>query len=443
MNAYDSEVMAGVLEARGLIPVEDEAAADVVFMNTCIVRASAENRAWSRIQQWKPLKEARPERIFAVTGCMAQRDANGLLDRAPYVDLVLGTRAIPNLSAQLDHLERGGEPIACTDEFDMPYDTDSLPVRRSSLRSLVTIMQGCNNWCSYCIVPHVRGRERSRPLGAVLDEIRALVACGCREVTLVGQNVNAWRGEENGTQWLKHQNRDTGDYLDFADLLDHVNNVEGLERVRYITSHPRDAGQRMIDAVAANPKVCDHFHLPAQSGSNEVLKRMNRGYTREHYLELIDMVREKNPDPAITTDLIVGFPGETEADFEQTMELVKQVRYDAAFTFYYNTRTGTRAAEWEDDVSLDIKKRRLAELIKVQETISLEKNKAWEGREVDILVEGSARRARAEEGKGAMMGRTTGDKCVVYDGTPADQGHIVRVRIDEGASHTLFGKRIS
>ncbi|MFW6287002.1 MAG: tRNA (N6-isopentenyl adenosine(37)-C2)-methylthiotransferase MiaB [Candidatus Sumerlaeota bacterium] len=443
MNAYDSEVMAGVLEARGLEPIEEERDADVVFMNTCIVRASAENRAWARIRQWKPLKEKHPERIFAVTGCLAQRDAEALLDRAPFVDLVLGTRSIPNLPALLDHLERGGDPIACTDEFDTPYETDSVAVRRSSLRSLVTIMQGCNNWCSYCIVPSVRGRERSRPLGAILDEIKALVSCGSREVTLVGQNVNAWRGSKNGREWEEHGPSKEEAELDFADLLDHVNAIEGLERIRYITSHPRDAGERQFNAVADNPKVCDHFHLPAQSGSNAILEKMNRGYTREHYLDLIRSIRETMPDAAITTDLIVGFPGESESDFEQTLDLVKEVRYDAAFTFYYNPRSGTRAAEWEDDVDLDTKKDRLARLIEIQEAISLEKNRAWEGREMEILVEGPARRARAEEGKGNMMGRTTGDKCVVYDGDPEDKGHLVRVRITEGASHTLFGKQLS
>jgi tRNA-2-methylthio-N6-dimethylallyladenosine synthase len=303
-------------------------------------------------------------------------------------------------------------------------------------------MQGCNNWCSYCIVPTVRGRERSRPAGAILDEIRALVACGCREVTLVGQNVNAWRGTQEGTQWMTHGRDDENPTLDFADLLSRVNAVEGLKRIRYITSHPRDAGRRHIQAVAGNSKVCDHFHLPAQSGSTAVLERMHRGYSREQYLDLVQQIRETLPDATITTDLIVGFPGETESDYEATLSLIETVRYDAAFMFYYNPRSGTRAARWDDDVTLETKKARLARLIQLQEAISLEKNRSLEGRRMEVLVEGPARRARAAEGKGTMMGRTNGDKCVVFDGEPEDKGRLLEVEITEGASHTLFGRRL-
>ena len=287
-------------------------------------------------------------------------------------------------------------------------------------------MMGCNNWCSYCIVPTVRGREESRRAGVILDEIQALVQCGCREVTLVGQNVNSYRDGET----------------DFAGLLERVNAVDGLLRVRYITSHPRDANDRHLDAVAALPKVCDHFHLPAQSGSTPVLARMNRGYTREDYLGLVRRVRQRLPEATITTDLIVGFPGETGADYEQTLDLVREVRFDSAFTFLYNVREGTRAAEWEDDVPLTVKKERLARLIEIQERISLEQNQALAGKTLEILVEGPARRAEQKGGRGQCVGRTTGDKCVVYDGSPSDTGRLVRTRIVEGAAHTLFGERI-
>jgi len=518
MNASDSELMAGILEARGLSPVREEAEADVLLVNTCIVRDSAEQRAQGRIARLKGLKTGRPDRIIGVCGCMAQRDAEAIFDQYPHVDLVLGTRAIPSLSAMLDHVLNGESRVACVEEIpgsvgrmdksdgsDEPDGSDNLqaptfsirnpqsairnpqssalspqhsalpshssalstqhsalcsqssllsshssalstqhsalsshssalstqhslavPVRRSALRALVPIMMGCNNWCSYCIVPTVRGREESRRAGAILDEIRALVQCGCREVTLVGQNVNSYRDGET----------------DFAGLLERVNAVDGLLRVRYITSHPRDANDRHLDAVAALPKVCDHFHLPAQSGSTPVLARMNRGYTREDYLGLVRRVRQRLPEATITTDLIVGFPGETGADYEQTLDLVREVRFDSAFTFLYNVREGTRAAEWEDDVPLTVKKERLARLIEIQERISLEQNQALAGKTLEILVEGPARRAEQKGGRGQCVGRTTGDKCVVYDGSPSDTGRLVRTRIVEGATHTLFGERI-
>jgi tRNA-2-methylthio-N6-dimethylallyladenosine synthase len=290
---------------------------------------------------------------------------------------------------------------------------------------LVTIMTGCDNWCSYCIVPKVRGREVSRPLSSILEEIGDLVSKGCRDVTLVGQNVNSYR--------------DQG--LDFADLLGKVCEVEGLWRVRYITSHPRDANARHLEAVARLPKVCDHFHLPAQSGSSAVLARMNRGYSREDYLRLIAEVRRIQPDAVITTDLIVGFPGETEEDHEQTLDLVRRVRFDSSFTFYYNVREGTQAAKWADDVPLKVKKERLARLIELQETISLENNLARVGRVVETLVEGPARRSvEGDKGK-QMMGRTTGDLCVIFEGVKADTGRLIPVRITRAAHHTLFGEK--
>ena len=425
MNAYDSELMAGILEARGLRPAPSEDDADVLLFNTCIVRGSAEQRAVGRIGRLRPIKERHPERILGVCGCLAQRDAHTIFETAPHVDLVLGTRAFGHLSALLDRVQNGERPVACVDEAADPYDIQTVAVRRGGLKALVPIMTGCDNWCSYCIVPAVRGRESSRPAGSVIDEIRSLASTGCREATLVGQNVNSYRDGDT----------------DFAELLGRVAEIEDLWRIRYITSHPRDAGERHLDAVANLGKVCDHFHLPAQSGSTRVLERMNRGYTREHYLDLIESVRKHLPDAAITTDLIVGFPGETDADYRETLSLVEEVQFDAAFTFLYNVREGTRAAEWGDDVSLEVKKERLAALIELQEDISLEKNRAWEGREVEVLTESRARRADQPDARGNMMGRTTGDKCVIYHGDAEDVGRLVNVRITEGAAHTLFGEK--
>jgi tRNA-2-methylthio-N6-dimethylallyladenosine synthase len=298
-------------------------------------------------------------------------------------------------------------------------------VRQSSLRALVTIIYGCNNWCSYCIVPAVRGPERSRSAGTILDEIQALVGSGCREVTLLGQNVNSYRDEG----------------IDFASLLEQAAAVPDLWRIRYITSHPRDASERHLDAVARLENVCESFHLPVQSGSTPVLERMNRGYTRAHYLGLIERIRRQMPGAAISTDIIVGFPGETDSDYEQTLDLVRQVRFDSAFTFLYTPREGAKSATWADDVPLEVKKERLARLIALQEQISLEKNREAEGTAAEILVEGPARRAEANEGL-QMIGRTRGNKCVIYDGEAADVGRLVEVKITEGASHTLFGQKV-
>lgn len=424
MNVYDSECLAGVLESRGCLPAAGEDEADIIFLNTCVVRGSAEQRARGRIGRLKAWRQAKAGRLLGVCGCMAQRDGERLLKDFPQLDLVLGTRALPWLPEMLDRTE-GGERSACLEGAEQPWDTGALPVRSAPLRALVTIMTGCNNFCSYCIVPYVRGRESSRPVSAILEEIEALTAQGCREVTLVGQNVNSYRDGE----------------VDFAGLLEKVNALPDLWRIRYITSHPRDANARHLDAVRALDKVCDHFHLPAQSGNTQVLGRMNRGYSREDYLALIEGVRSRLPQATLTTDLIVGFPGEDEAAFADTLRLVEEVRYDSAFTFYYNTRSGTKAAEWPDDVPLEVKKERLARLIALQEGISLEKNREMEGREVEVLVEGPARRS-GEKGRGNLMGRTTGDKCVIFDGEAGDVGRLRTVRIVEGASHTLIGEKV-
>ena len=431
MNAYDSEFMAGILEARGLRRAAKEQDADLILVNTCIVRGSAEERAMGRLMRLKAFKNGRPDRILGVCGCLAQRNAETLLDKAPHVDLVLGTRAIPNLSALIDRILEGRGPIACVDEEVDPYPDSIRAVRRSALRVLVPIMSGCDNWCSYCVVPSVRGREKSRSVNTILTEIEQLVGEGCREVTLVGQNVNSYRGADA-----------TGREIDFAELLERVDAIEDLQRIRYITSHPRDANARHVDAVARLAKVCDHFHLPVQSGSNSVLERMNRGYTREHYLALIRSIRERMPDATITTDLIVGFPSETERDYEDTLDLMREVRFDSAFTFLYNVREGTRAAkDYPDDVPLQVKKERLSRLIEIQEKTSLEKNRALESRRLEVLVEGPAKRADHPDRRGDMMGRTTGDKCVIFEGDKSDIGQIVTVRIVEGASHTLFGEK--
>lgn len=422
MNAYDSEHLAGVLQGRGMQQTEDPAEADLILVNTCVVRGSAEQRAIGMIGRLKEYKKRTRPATIGICGCMAQRDAEALVKRFPYIDLVLGTRAIACLPSLLDRIEAGGGPVVETAFLEDPFEQGATPRRQSALRALVPIMTGCNNWCSYCIVPKVRGPEKSRSIQSILEEIESLAAKGCREVTLVGQNVNSY----------------LHDGIDFAGLLEKVHAIDVIWRIRYITSHPRDANARHIEAVRDLPKVCDHFHLPAQSGSTDVLERMNRGYTREAYLKLIKAVRENIPRATITTDLITGFPGETEQDFEQTLSLVREVEYDSAFTFFYNPREGTRAAEWEDDVPLEEKKRRLAALIALQEEISLQRNQALIGQERVVLFEGPAR--RSAPGAPRLVGRTTGDKCVVVVAPEEQTGRLAKVRITDAAAHTLFGE---
>ena len=428
MNNADSERMAGILEARGMREVNNENDADLILVNTCIVRASAEDRAAGHINRIKGVRKVRPHALIGVCGCLAQRDAQDLFAKFPHIDFALGTRAISALSAVLDRLLNGEHAIAITEECADLDISEATPHRSDPLRAMVPIMIGCNNWCSYCIVPKVRGPEKSRPADVIVREVESLVAEGCREIMLVGQNVNSYHD---------------GD-VDFASLLEKVHAIKDLWRIRYITSHPRDANARHLDALARlSDKVCDHIHLPVQSGSTRILKLMNRGYTREDYLHTVDEIRKRMPNATLTTDIIVGFPGETEKEFQETVSLVEQVRFDAAFTFFYNVRTGTKAAEMPDDVSIAQKKERLARLIEIQERLSLEVNQKSVGRELDLLVQGPARRTREDLSGTQMMGRTTGDKCVIYDGSPDDAGKIIRVRVTSAMAHTLFGEVVS
>lgn len=423
MNDSDSEMIGAMLAARGWERVSGEAEADVVLVNTCTVRRSAEQRALGRISQLQRLKQLRPEMIICVCGCLAQQQGQELLRRAPYVDLVVGTRDLARLPQLLEEVDSTGKKIAATDSLDRPVHYEARLVRPAQLKALVTIMYGCNNFCSYCIVPYVRGREVSRPKSEIIAEIRDRVSTGgCKEVLLLGQNVNSYCN---------------GD-VDFPDLLAEVSQIEELARIRYITSHPKDASLKLIDRVAELAALCENFHLPAQAGSNRILERMNRHYTREDYLGLVREIRSRIPHAVISTDLMVGFPEETEADFNDTMELVEQVRWDSAFMFMYTPRPGTRAAQSEDSVPMELKKERLARLIQRQEEISEAKNQALIGHIEEVLVEGYSKRSRKQ-----MMGRTRGDKVVIVPGDEQLIGRIVSVRISGASAHTLFGELIS
>jgi len=420
MNESDSEYVAGELAARGWQRVEREDQADAILINTCVVRRSAERRAIGRLWQLAPLKRRRPDLLIGILGCLAQQDGRSLLEQLPHVDLVVGPRDLPKIGRLLDEVRHSRERVVCIDDIDRPTLFAAEPMRQNRLKAWVTIMHGCNNDCSYCVVPRTRGREWSRRAEDILTEVGRLAQGGWREVTLLGQNVNSYR---NGGQ-------------DFADLLGLVAEIEGIERIRYVTSHPKDLSDRLIETVATTPKICENFHLPAQAGSDRVLARMNRGYGRDDYLRLVERIRRAIPQAAITTDLMVGFPGESDEDFADTLDLVRSIRWDSAFTFMYSTREGTPAAKWPDDVPLAIKKERLQRLIELQESISTEINEALVGSRQEVLVEGPSRRSDQ-----MLMGRTRGDKVVIFAGPNDSIGRTIKLTITRASAHTLFGER--
>ncbi|MGQ9755273.1 MAG: tRNA (N6-isopentenyl adenosine(37)-C2)-methylthiotransferase MiaB [Desulfotomaculales bacterium] len=423
MNDYDSELMAGLLEEAGYERVDEPGKADVIVINTCCVRETAERKVWGFLGTLKRLKRRKPETVIAVTGCLPQQDgaAEHIRRRFPHVDLVMGTHNRHELPRLVDEARAAREPL-CAVWQEAGEVIEGLPVHRESkLSAWVPIMFGCDNFCTYCVVPYVRGRERSRRPEDIVREVEALVAQGYREVTLLGQNVNSYgRGLEPPT--------------DFASLLERLDRIEGLWRIWYTTSHPRDFTQRLIEVIANSEKVCEHFHLPVQAGSNRILRRMHRGYTREDYLRLVDGIRAAVPGASITTDIMVGFPGETDVDFQDTLDLVRRVQFDQAFTFVYNPRKGTPAARMPDQVPAEVKSRRIQELIAVQREISLAKNRAEQGKVHEVLVKGPS-----ETDPGRLAGRTRTNKTVVFEGAPVHIGTLVPVEIIEGKLTYLVG----
>jgi len=427
MNEYDSEVLAGVLDGMGFTQAGEVEGADIVLLNTCCVRETAENKVFSLLGRLRRLKKEKPGLIIGVSGCMSQQEGMAARIRQgfPHVDLILGTggaHELPELIGRV--IERGNPVLAVRPGID--GIVENLPVRRKEgIRAWVAIMYGCNNFCTYCIVPYVRGRERSRCPGDILEEIARLGREGYQEVVLLGQNVNSY-------------GKDLDDAIDFANLLEKLDKYEGnngVSRIRYMTSHPRDFSDRLIETIAASDKVCEHFHLPVQAGSNRVLKKMNRGYTREKYLELVGKIKTNIPVASITTDIMVGFPGEDEKDFEDTLDLVRQARFDSSYTFIYNTRPGTPAASLEGQVPEEVKKARIRELIKLQNRISLERNKEEERREQEVLVEGASKNR-----PGMLAGKNRGNKTVVFPGSKELIGRTIRVRIIESHLAHLTGR---
>lgn len=425
MNASDTEHYAGQLEELGYIPAEDFHAADVIIVNTCCVRESAEKKIAGKIGELKNVKTKNPEVVICVAGCMAQKDGEKLLKKHPQVDLLLGTAYVNDFKNILTDYLEDRKGALYTDLTIHQSEFEGKMVRQSPFSAWIPIMYGCNNFCTYCIVPYVRGRERSRAIENIVDEIEQAVKEGYKEFTLLGQNVNSY-------------GKDFGEKDAFAKLLRRVNEIEGVERVRYMTSHPRDMNEEVIKAVAECEHVCENFHVPFQAGSDEILHKMNRGYTREKYLELIKMIRSYVPDAAITTDIIVGFPGETEQDFEDTLALVQEVGFDAAFTFIYSKRSGTPAAKMEGQVPLDVKKDRLNRLMEVQNLSSLHRNEEMLGKVVEVLAEGPSRNPVV------WTGRTRTNKIVLWpvEGKVYQPGDKVMVKVDTAQTWLVKGKAV-
>ncbi len=420
MNEHDSEIMSGLFENRGMKRVESENDADVIVFNTCTVRDGAEHRAYARVQTLKSLKKARPDMVIALCGCAAQDKGLELLEKFEHIDLVVGTRDYVKIDQLVEEVRRTNQRLVAIEDLDKPLSLPTIPVRQSGLKAFVNIMFGCNNKCTFCIVPQTRGDEYSRSIDEIVAEVRQLAAQGYREVCLLGQNVNSYVDAQ------RH---------DFSDLLHALNEIDDIWRIRYTTSNPKSARDRHLKAVAEYDKVMENLHLPVQSGNNRVLKTMKRAYNIERYKYLVEMFRDLCPNGSLTTDMIVGFPSETEEEFQDTLRLTEEIRYDQQFMFMYSPRRGTVAADtMVNDVPLAVKKDRLQRLIELQERISLEVNQSEIGRVHEVLIEGPARRGDD------MMGRTRTDKTVIVPGSSDLAGQLVQVRVTEAWKHTLKGE---
>jgi tRNA-2-methylthio-N6-dimethylallyladenosine synthase len=421
MNEYDSERVAGLLRERRWELTADQTEADLILVNTCAIREKAEDKVFSKLGELRLLKAQRPDLIIGVMGCMAQLHQEAIQRRAPAVDLVFGSPAIARVAELVDRVRREGRPVLETGEGPLVKITARPPSARR-LKAFVTVMEGCEKHCTFCVVPQTRGRERSHTPEAIVDEVRNLAAEGCREVTLLGQTVNAY-------------GRDLTPPTDLGELFARVNDVEDITRIRFTTSNPYNLTPKLIRAMRDVPKVCEYFHLPLQSGSNRVLEQMNRGYTRERYLELVAEIRDAVPDMAFSTDLIVGFPGETEADFAQTLAMVERVGYDNVFVFRFSRRPGTPAAAMPDQVSDDVKADRNTRLLQAAERVSAERSQRLVGRTVEVLVDGTSKKNAGE-----LSGRTRCNRVVNFDGQGrASVGELASVRIDQALPHSLRG----
>lgn len=423
MNISDAERMEGQLRTIGYKRTAVMEDADLILLNTCCVRETAEDKVYGKIGEIKHLKQRKPNMIFGITGCMAQKESDRLIKRAPHIDFVLGTNKVHELAHVVQELEQEHGHVIDTQlgETELP---DDVPVARSGrLSAWVPIMYGCNNFCTYCIVPYVRGRERSRMPEDIVREVEQAVAQGYKEVTLLGQNVNSY-GKDHGR-------------ADFADLLSMVDAVPGIRRVRFMTSHPKDLSDRVIAAIRDGAHICEHIHLPVQYGSNKILKAMNRVYTVEQYKELVQRIRAALPHVSLTTDLIVGFPGETEEDFDEMLGFLREIRYDSAYTFIYSKRSGTPAAVMNHQVEEAVKKDRLNRLMSVQNEISLEINQSLQDQIMEVMVEGPSKQDET-----VWTGRTRTNKIVLFPHAEEQPGDFISIQITHPQTWVLKGRQI-
>ncbi|MFA5983351.1 MAG: tRNA (N6-isopentenyl adenosine(37)-C2)-methylthiotransferase MiaB [Methylococcaceae bacterium] len=425
MNEYDSDKMRDVLHvSHGLELVDDPALADVLILNTCSVREKAQEKVFSALGKWRKIKQKRPEVIIGVGGCVASQEGEAIQKRAPFVDIVFGPQTLHRLPQLLDQV-RNKQGKVVDISFPEIEKFDALPEPRAEgPKAFVSVMEGCSKYCTFCVVPYTRGEEISRPLNDVLIEIKTLVKQGVREINLLGQNVNAYRGS-----------MEDGEIADLALLLHHVAAIEGLGRIRFTTSHPIEFTDSLIDAFAEIPQLVDHLHLPVQSGSDRILKLMKRGHTRAEYVETIRKLKMVRPNISLSSDFIIGFPGETEADFEQTMALLEEIGFDLSYSFIYSQRPGTPAADLLDDVSVDIKKWRLEQFQKRNLEIATAISEAMVNTVQRVLVEGQSKKSLLQ-----MQGRTENNRVVNFIGHPRLTGQFIDVLITEALPNSLRGR---
>ncbi len=420
MNEYDSDYLGQVLVASNYLPTKHPGHADIILINTCTVRSKAAQKAFSLLGRMVSLKRKKPDLILGITGCLAQQEGSGLMERFPDLDLVLGTREKGRFESLLKRILTSREKIVAID-MDGPLASpiQSNGYFKGRVRSFISVMEGCNNFCSYCIVPYVRGREVSRPPLDILEEARHLVLEGTKEITLLGQNVNSY-------QW--------GRGYDFPSLLREMNRLDGLARIRFTTSHPKDLSDGLIDLFGELSHLCPHIHLPFQAGSNKILKLMNRRYTREKYMALVEKLRQVRPEIAITSDVMVGFPQESDKDFQMTLDLIEKIEFDNLYSFKYSDREGTLAEKMTGKIDEPEQSSRLQRLQDLQRRITLAKNQKLEGTETEVLVEGHAKR------KGQLTGRTSSNKIINFYNNNNIIGSLVKVEIQRACTNSLQGK---
>ena len=422
MNDFDSEIIAGMLRERGYSPAENEKTADIILFNTCSVRQHAEDRVFGKVGELKRLKRERPDLVIGIVGCMAQNYKETIFDKLPHVDFISGPRNIYDIPELIERVQGEGTRLAAVDKEERPQVMERPVVREGKVKAWVTVMEGCHHNCTFCIVPTVRGTAQSRPLEMILNEVKSLDAAGHKEITLIGQIVDAY-------------GRDLDPPTDLATLLEKVDSVcRGIRRIRFTTSHPVYANERLYEAMHRHPRICEHLHLPVQSGSDRILTHMRRGYTVQNYRHRVEEFRKRFPEGAITTDVIVGYPGEPAEDFEKTFKLMEEIEFDDAYIFKFSPRTGTDAMTYQDDVPKKDKEARNLSLLRLQESISEKKLRSLVGETVEVLVEGKSKKDKSE-----YKGRTRTAREVVFRAEKASAGDLFLVKVESLFGRTLLG----